>query len=187
MKIKKIDPTPNDQAYDRKVIQLACKDFVNYMKTKVKLSYKQSIEDKLEKIALKQHSEFDSFLTVWTGIWVKKWKERVKLVIGNKQTETSKAPEKSELTWQTNQFKEELIDALITTLLNNGEICGTEIMAQHILKQELSKSDVNFDDKKQALTFLGNILHSAHEIAKTSGPLMFVEINKTYYNSIVKL
>ncbi len=180
-KFQKIDPITNSQDYDRKVIRLACKDFVNCMKHEAKISVEEGFENKLEKIALEQHLEFDSFLTVWVGMWIKKWKERVKLVIGKKQIETSKTSEKSNIIWKKNQFKEEIIDIIMCALINNGEICGTEIIAQHILKQELSKNDINFDDKKQTLTFLENILHSTRDIAKTSGPLMFVEINKAYY------
>jgi hypothetical protein len=49
---------------------------------------------------------------------------------------------------------------------------------------ELAKNNLNLTDKAQALTFLNNVMNRAHEIAKTSGPLMFVEASKAYYSSV---
>ena len=68
-------------------------------------------------------------------------------------------------------------------LVNNGEVCGTEIIADNILKQELIKA-VDFSDMKQTVAFLENIIRAAHNTAKTSGLLMFVEVNKGYYSSV---
>ena len=170
-KIQKIDPDPNAQAYGRKVIQLACKDFLNYMKATIAVSADENLEYKLEQIASKKHSEFDSFLTVWTCMWTSKWKERVKLVINskhkNEQNETEKI-QKPEFNLQ-NHFKEELIDAVICALVNNGEICGTNIIAEHIIEEEISKNKIDFRNKTEAITFLENVLRCAHNITKTSG------------------
>jgi hypothetical protein len=185
-KIKKIDSTLDLQGADRKMLQLACKDFANYMKFSCRSAYNLRFEEKLERFSDKEHSELDAFLTVWTGMWVKKWQERVKLFMGERSKDehnlqTVLAAARSQ--WQTLDCKEELIDSIESTLINNGEICGTQNLAEYTIKTELAKKgNLDISDKTQAITFLNNVLRRAHEIAKTSGPLMFVEVNKTYYN-----
>jgi len=187
-KIKKIDSTIDFQGSDRKVLQLACKDFANYMKFNCKSTYNLRLEEKLEKFSREETAELESFLTIWTAIWMKKWQERVKLFIGNQSrnefNELYKTLDKAGPIWQTLDCKEELIDIAESTLINNGEICGTQILAEYALKVELAKNNLNLTDKAQALTFLNNVMNRAHEIAKTSGPLMFVEASKAYYSSV---
>jgi len=187
-KIKKIDSTLDFQGSDRKVLQLACKDFANYMKFNCKSTYNLRLEEKLEKFSREETAELESFLTIWTAIWMKKWQERVKLFIGNQSrnefNELYKTLDKAGPIWQTLDCKEELIDIAESTLINNGEICGTQILAEYTLKVELAKNNLNLTDKAQALTFLNNVMNRAHEIAKTSGPLMFVEASKAYYSSV---
>ena len=186
-KIKKIDSTLDFQGSDRKVLQLACKDFANYMKFNCKSTYNLRLEEKLEKFSREETAELESFLTIWTAIWMKKWQERVKLFIGNQSrnefNELYKTLDKAGPIWQTLDCKEELIDIAESTLINNGEICGTQILAEYALKVELAKNNLNLTDKAQALTFLNNVMNRAHEIAKTSGPLMFIEASKAYYSS----
>jgi len=187
-KIKKIDSTLDFQGSDRKVLQLACKDFANYMKFNCKSTYNLRLEEKLEKFSREETAELESFLTIWTAIWMKKWQERVKLFIGNQSrnefNELYKTLDKAGPIWQTLDCKEELIDIAESTLINNGEICGTQILAEYALKVELAKNNLNLTDKAQALTFLNNVMNRAHEIAKTSGSLMFVEASKAYYSSV---
>ena len=117
----------------------------------------------------------------------KKWQDRVKLLIGKQNKEEScrdfKNLEKAEPLWQTLECKAELIDAVQSILINNGEICGSELLAEHTLKLELVNSTLDLSDRAQALTFLGNVMHRANEIAKNRGPLLYVEINKSYYAS----
>ena len=187
-KIKKIDSTLDAQGSDRKVIQLASKDFANCMKFTCKSTYNLCLDEKLEKFSKKKMSELESFLTIWTAMWMKKWQERVKLFIGNQSknelNKLNKTLAKAGPMRQTIDCKQELIDIIESTLINNGEICGTENLAEYALKAELAKNSPNITDKAQALTFLNNVMHRAHEIAKTSGPLMFVEASKAYYSSV---
>jgi len=187
-KIKKIDATIDTCGCDRRMLQLACKDFVNYMKFSNKSIYTVDFEQKLNDFSEKQRLELDFFLSIWTTMWMNKWKQRVKLLIGNeKKKETNESTQiinTAEPIWQTLECKQELIDIVKTTLINNGEICVTELLAENVLKKELSKNKPNLKDKQQAVAFLENLMHGVHQITKTTGPIMFVEVNKTYYNSV---
>jgi len=182
-KIKKIDPTIDPQGSDRKMLELTYKDFNNYMKFYGMFSKKTHFEEKIEKLSKSQRVELEAFLSVWTSMWLKKWQERVKLLIGqkNKSEELNETFAKADPIWRTLECKEELISIVGYTFIKDGEICSSQMLAEYALKAELAKEDVDFNDKVQALTFLNNAIRGAHEIAKTKGPLIFVEINKSYY------
>jgi len=187
-KIKKISPALDAQGSDRKMLQLACKDFANYMKVNSKSACSTNFEEKLETISKNDPQELDSFLTIWTGMWISKWQQRVKIFIGNNAkkelNDLQQTYSKAEPMWNSLECKQELIDMVKSMLINNGEICGSEMLAEYALKIELTKNKVDLKNKQEALTFVNNLTHRVHAIAKTTGPLMFVEINKAYYNSL---
>lgn len=74
---------------DRKMLQIACQDLTNYLKVHWSLIGKEANEcdlvDKLERFFNENPMELEEFINLWTGIWLKKWKQRVKLLIGNEK------------------------------------------------------------------------------------------------------
>ncbi len=100
-KLKDADPALDVLGSDRKVLQVACQDFTNYLKFHWNLIGKEASQcelvEKLETLFKENPAELEEFLTVWIGVWFKKWKERVKLLIGeqnaNKWSKASKNTE----------------------------------------------------------------------------------------------
>jgi hypothetical protein len=141
----------------------------------------------LEKIFKEDSSELDAFLTVWIGIWFKKWKERVKLLIGEQNAsrwnKISKTLTNAEPFWKKIENKQELQEIIVSTLVKNGEICGTEILSENLLKMELGENTVqNLNDRERIFTVVNEALRKAREMAQSKGPLIFVKIDKGYYN-----
>jgi hypothetical protein len=86
--------------------------------------------------------------------------------------------------WNKIERKQELQEVVIATLIKNGEICGTEILAENLLKLELGEKSVrNLDDKERVFVTLNNTLRRAREMAQSRGPLIFVKVDKGYYNT----
>jgi hypothetical protein len=192
-KLKETDPALDTMGSDRKVLQVACQDFTNYLKFHWNLIGKEAnqceLVEKLEKLFKEDATELDAFLTVWTGIWFKKWKERVKLLIGNqnanKWAKMSKTLANAEPLWRRIEHKQELQEIVVSTLIKNGEICGTEILAENLLKMELGEKNLqDVSDKERLFTTLNNALRKAREMAQSRGPLIFVKIDKGYYNAL---
>ena len=81
-KLKDADPALDVTGSDRKVLQVVCQDFTNFLKFHWDLIGKEASQcelvEKLEKIFKENPSELEEFLTVWIGVWLKKWKQRVK-------------------------------------------------------------------------------------------------------------
>ena len=192
-KLKDADPALDIMGSDRKVLQVACQDFTNYLKFHWNLIGKEAnqceLVEKLESLFKEDAAELDAYLTVWTGIWFKKWKERVKLLIGNqnanKWNKMSKALTNAEPLWRKIEHKQELLEVVVSTLIKNGEVCGTEILAENLLKMELGEKNLqNVSDKERLFTTLNNGLRKAREMAQSKGPLIFVKVDKGYYNAL---
>lgn len=192
-KLKEADPALDIMGSDRKVLQVACQDFTNYLKFHWQLIGKENnnveVAEKLELLFREDGEELDAYLTVWSNTWFKKWQQRVKLLIGNqsanKWNKMAKTITDAEPLWQKLEHKQELQEVVISTLIKNGEVCGTEILAENLLKMELGERCIQkiADDKERVFTVLNNTLRKAREMAQSRGPLIFVKVDKGYYNT----
>jgi hypothetical protein len=191
-RLKDIDSALDIFGSDRKVLQVACQDFTNYLKFHWNLIGKESnqceIVDKLEQLYKENPAELEEFLAVWANTWFKKWKERVKLLIGvqnnNKWSKVSKVLSTAEPLWKKLECKHELQEMVVGTLLKNGEICGTDILSENLLKMELGERDVqDIEDKEQILKVVNSALRKARDMAQSRGPLIYVKIDKGYYSA----
>jgi len=189
-KLKDQDPALNVTGSDRKVLQVACQDFTSYLKYHWNFIGNEASQcelvENLEKLFKENPTELEAFLTVWTGMWFKKWKERVKLLIGNQNTnkwnKVSKTLSNAEPFWKKLEHKQEIQEIVEATLIKNGEICGTEILSENLLKMELGEKRVQYlSDKERIFTVVNNALRKAREMAQSKGPLIFVKIDKGYY------
>jgi len=191
-KFKEIDPTMDVFGSDRKVLQIACQDLTNYLKVHWNLVGKEANEcelvDMLEKFFNENPNELEEFLGIWTGIWLKKWKERVKLLIGNENSnrwnKVTKILNNAEPLWRKLSNRQEMQELVTSTLIKNAEICGTSILAENLLKMELGeKSRKYLNEEEQTMNVINNALRKARELTRSKGPLIYVKIDKGYYGS----
>ncbi len=189
-KLKDADGALDLLGSDRKVLQVACQDFTNYLKYQWELIGTEAnnfiLAEKMDAFFKENPAELEAFLTVWVGIWLKKWKERVKLLIGtqnqNKWNKVAKTLANAEPFWRTLGHKQEMMEIVVATLVKNGEICGTEILTENLLKMELGDKNIqSLKERERALTVLNNALRKARDMAQSRGPLIFVKIDKGYY------
>ena len=192
-KLKEADSALDITGSDRKVLQVACQDFTNFLKFHWGLIGKEASQcelvEKLEKLFKENPSELEEFLDVWVGIWLRKWKERVKLLIGQQNANTwrkvSKTLNNAEPLWKKVERKQELQEVVVATLIRNGEICGTDILSENLLKMELGEKRLrHMKDKERTFAAVNNSLRKAREMAQSKGPLIFVKIDKGYYGSV---
>lgn len=190
-KLREKDPMLNILGSDRKVLQIASQDLVNYLKFHWELIGKDAndcdIVEKLEKFYNENRSELEEFLDIWTGIWLRKWKERVKLLIGNENnnrwSKVTKILTNAEPIWKNLSNRQDIAEIVILTLVKNGEICGTTILAENLLKMELGEKKDYFSEREQILNVVNSALRKARELTQSKGPLIFVKIDKGYYSN----
>jgi hypothetical protein len=177
---------------DRKVLQIACQDLTNFLKVHWNLVGVENSEcaltERIDQFFKGNPQEMEEFMEVWTGIWLRKWGERVKLMIGGEHTsrwnKVSKMLTNAEPLWRKLSNSQEMIDVVVSTLVKNGEICGTSILAENLLKMEMGdeNSEVDCGDEKQVMSVVNNVLRKARDLAHTKGPLIFVKVDKAYYH-----
>jgi uncharacterized protein YuzE len=191
-KLRERNPMLDTLGPDRKVLQIACQDLTNYLKVHWQLIGKEAndcdIAEKLEKFHTEDRCELEEFLDVWTGIWLKKWKERVKLLIGNENAnrwnKVTRILSNAEPIWKSLSNQQEIEEIIILTLVKNGEICGTTILAENLLKMELGEKKREYlSQKEQILNVVNSTLRKARELTQSKGPLIFVKVDKGYYQS----
>lgn len=189
-KLKDKNPMLDILGSDRKVLQIACQDLTNYLKVHWDLVGKEADEcdivERLEKLFNEEPSELDEFLAIWTGIWLSKWKERVKLLIGNENSKrwnhVARVLNNGETAWRRLSNRQEIEDVIISTLVKNAEICGTSILAENLIKMELGEENKDYEsDEEQILNVVNDTLRKARELTQSKGPLIFVKVDKGYY------
>lgn len=184
-----IDPTLDVMGADYKVLLVAHQDFINYLKFHWNLIGKKAsaweLSEKLERQYQKEKIDSEKYLTIWVTGWLKKWKERVKLLIGNQEQnrEYFAQQKTAEANWRKIEHKQKLIEIVANTLIKNGEICGTKIIAESLLKCELQRKRVRtLNEQKYIIKIVNNALRKARELSQSKGPLLFVKIDKEYYS-----
>jgi hypothetical protein len=191
-KLKDKNPMLDTLGSDRKVLQIACQDLTSYLKVHWELVGKEAndcdIVEKLERIFNETPTELSEFLDVWAGIWLRKWAERVKLLIGNenskKWSRTTRILNNGEAMWGKLSKRQEMEEVIISTLVKNGEVCGTSILAENLLKMELGEDEKEYtSDEEQVVNVVNNTLRKARELAQSKGPLIFVKVDKGYYQT----
>jgi hypothetical protein len=191
-KLKDKNPMLDTLGSDRKVLQIACQDLTSYLKVHWELVGKEAndcdIVEKLEGIFNETPTELSEFLDVWAGIWLRKWAERVKLLIGNenskKWSRTTRILTNGEAMWGKLSKRQEMEEVIISTLVKNGEVCGTSILAENLLKMELGEDEKEYtSDEEQVVNVVNNTLRKARELAQSKGPLIFVKVDKGYYQT----
>ena len=191
-KLKDKNPMLDVLGSDRKVLQIASQDLTNYLKIHWDLVGKDANEceivERLEKFFNETPGELEEFLGVWIGIWLTKWSERVKLLIGNENSRrwnrVTKILNNGEAAWGSLSNRSEIEDVVVSTLVRNGEICGTSILAENLIKMELGDEKRDYvNDEERILNVVNDTLRKARELTQSKGPLIFVKVDKGYYQS----
>ena len=124
-KLKEADPTLDTYGFDRKILKIACQDFTNYFKFVNELDHENPDESDVHKrisAFLEENSEeAQSYLTLWTNIWLRKWKQRIKLFIGQQQPNKTNTPPQAtaetESRWDKLENRQEMLQMIIFTLI----------------------------------------------------------------------
>lgn len=189
-KLKSKNPRMDVFGSDRKVLQIASQDLTNYLKVHWNLIGKETSQcelvDKLEEFYNEKPEELEEFIEMWTGMWLKKWKERVKLLIGKKKPKKWKKVrskiKKAQSLWRKLPNRKKIREIVASTLIKNGEICGTSLLAANLLKMELDRCKKKYESQKEWITnAVNNALKKSRRVARSRGPLIFVKVGKGYY------
>jgi hypothetical protein len=181
------------QGTDRKVLRIACEDLLNFLKVHWKLVGQEIVEieltEKIRQYYEENPEELMEFVNIWSGIWMKKWGERVKLLLAQENSERWKEANarliRAEPAWRRLRNRNEMEDMVIDALVRNGEICGTYILAENLLKNELVPyTETKIFTNEEVLAITTKAIKKAKQLSQSKGPLIFVKVDRKFFQFI---
>ena len=189
--LKKRDPQLDFWGSDERVLSIAYQDFMNYLKFHWGLSEQNAAElrvrEKILSYSNEKPCELEEFVNIWTGIWIKKWGGRVKLIIGSQDLQRCKRADKLLINgaplWRRLKDRHKIKDLIVEALIKHGEICGTSILAEDMIKIELGsckEKQANINEQENLLGVVNKVLKKVRQISRSKGPLIFIRLNKRF-------
>lgn len=185
------NPQLDLQGSDKRILRIASQDLMNYLMFHWKLTGQETTQtvftERIRKYLHEKPEELKEFLNIWSGIWMKKWNERVKLVTETEESQRLKKNHKRlsqvEPTWRQLRNRSEIEDMTIETLIRNGEICGTTILAEHLLKTELASriESARTNSLEDLLDITNRALKRVRYLSQAKGPTIFIIIRKSSF------
>ena len=174
---------------DRKILHIAIEDLNNYLKVHWRLignkTAQSELKEKVDKYFRERTEELEELVDFWAGMWMKKWNERVKLVIGDEEHRHLKNIHdfsgESKSKWRRMRSWQEIEEMAIEALIRNGEVCGTSVMAERLLSSEFGQHGQT-TDREDLIVVVNNLFKRARQLSKNSGPLMFIRIDKRFWD-----
>ena len=123
---------------ERSLLDFAYRD----LETCLKLKWRNTNSDELEE-ALKaedRQEEMKAFLKVWTTQWLEKWRERVTLCqkLPHFSVGHLKTKRKAKRIFKRMEKGQELKKLVEQKLINHGEVCMAELIAENLIIKEIA-------------------------------------------------
>jgi len=156
------------------------KDWETYAKYVYNLQNMEQYLEKLEEIFNNYTEEqILEFLNVWTNMWIKHYRERVKIIwdeelFNRQQKQVTELLTRGRQKLGIQQIMD-LIEPVQLALIRHGEIVCTYLLAKQIVLQELGKEKKDVTTLHEKLTVLNRALYRVRLISYTSGPLLFIK------------
>jgi len=123
---------------EKKLLDYAYQDMETCLTEKMNDPTLDNIQEALNDEAYED--EIKSFLKVWTIQWLKKWRERVTFSQKTPQFSLEHLKAKKKAIKILNQMKDgkELKKMVVQRLINNGEVCMIELIAENLIIEEIA-------------------------------------------------
>jgi len=123
---------------ERRLLDFAYQDLEICLKMKLKDTDFEDIEEALNDEA--RQKEIKSYLKVWTKQWLEKWRERVTLCQKMPQFSLAhlKTKRKAEKIFKRMEKGQELKKLVVQKLINKGEVCMAELIAENLIIEEIA-------------------------------------------------
>ena len=123
---------------ERKLLDFAYQDLETCLIEKLNDKNSGDIEEALKDE--RRQDEIQTFLKIWTKKWLEKWRERVTLCqkMPYFSLEHLKAKKKAKKIFKRIKKGPELKKMIIKSLINKGEICMVDLIAENLIIEEIA-------------------------------------------------
>jgi len=170
------------------MISYVYRDLINWFTVKWNIDESHSIPTMLDRYAEEKSEELNAFLSLWLDHWLDKWRERVRILHRKPKIPkmSLERANKSMKVYKEMDHNGELKDTLVRKLINHGEICMTEQIAENLIVEEIAKFIPRLDEgHKMAglnpLEILNNLIPRISRLSKEKGPLVYLRIRTSMF------
>lgn len=166
---------------DYQVVAYASKDLETWLKIKLDVEDVGVLYKKVEEMYRENPKDFKVSISFWADSWLKKWRERVR-ILSTKFEEPKEHAErikKARKLYQEMDWKNEIRRMIIKKLIEHGEICMVEFIADNLVVEEIARHLQSANNKLIALDPLRIYDAVSSRIARLSkerGPLVYLSI-----------
>lgn len=173
---------------DYQLILYASKDLETWLKVKLNTDDNRVIYESLERYLKSKPEDLKMSINFWAGMWLKKWRERVRVL----STKFKMPPNytekihKAKKIYQEMDYKGELKSMAIRKLINQGEICMVDFIAENIIIEEIAKRVQKIDKNitpivLDPLSIYNSISSRIMRLSKDKGPLVYLNIKPNMF------
>jgi hypothetical protein len=162
----------------RQLFSLCCEDFWSYLAF-LETNFPAIKNNTANRTSLGRPSEavteeVTEIISVFVGLWKKKFCQRVKFVEKLPTNDQMGEMRASAGQRATGRELAGLIEKTKEALVRNGEICGTTILAETLVRKCLSESRPGTANQ----TIQNRLVEEAKQLARVSGNLLFMHLKK---------
>ena len=123
---------------EKKLLDFAYQDLETCIRLEWKDTNSEDIEEALNDEA--KQEEAKAFVKVWTTQWLEKWRERVTLCqkMPRFSLQHLKAKQKAAKLLKRMENGQELKDFVVQKLINQGEVCMPELIAENLVVEQIA-------------------------------------------------
>jgi len=125
---------------ERRLLDFAYQDLETWLKLKRRDTNSDEIEEALN--TEDRQEEIKEFLKIWTKQWLEKWRERVTLCqkMPTFSMEYAKRKKRAKKIFERMEESQELKKLVVQKLINEGEVCMAELIAENLIIEEIACS-----------------------------------------------
>lgn len=167
---------------DYEMIFFVYRDLVNWLRVKWDTGESHSVTGTLERYVEEKPEELNAFISLWLDLWLEKWRERVRVLRKKPKIPKLKLERVSQSAkiFRKMDHAKELKDALIRKLINLGEICMTDKIAENLIVEEIAKHIPRADEDREVslnpLEVLNNLVPRVSRLPNEKGPLVYLRV-----------
>jgi len=127
--------------------------------------------------------QIDEYISLFVKVWWKKYQQRVKVVVSppKGKDEFRKKMAEGQRIWMkqfNHKERQDILKRAIFTMMQNGEFCGSKIIATQTIQRYLSFSKRKYWSLQDKINFSNAICAELRRMASISGPLIFLYPSK---------
>lgn len=184
--LEELIPNLDLKELDKIVLELAHNDLKIYLDfEKKKSNFSIDNTKKLENTEDKT-TELKAFLKFWIGLWVEKWEKRI--AISQKLPKISRLKvcklRNARAFYCLSNGKKKLKENVIIKLMNKGEICMPQQIADQLIIREIARhlNKMKFSVDDNLLDILHGVYTRIGKLQKETKPILYLKLTKKQLN-----